>query len=348
MAHIENLEQHPGGYSHADQNRRVTPAVIRFTQHLAAVCDHDLESCQKLGKWGRQVAGRLGVDADTLDELRDAAHAWAHTLKGFSNTPRVVVQVYTDCSAKRFTCVVWADPGTGELARYTHPDNGDSLTPARAVQLIERAIRSLSVSDAAAPVVEIVLDPEDMLNVPVHTWNGAESDGLIPLLLAVRRRIALRCAPLASIEREEDRRARLERRWNRCVDGKTVYLDEWHVQDWRAYGALEEDHDAARVVVRAGRNDSASMIQLALHLGYPVIMWDHDATEAVADTHFVSLDPEGTLQGLPERVRSYWAKVHRDSSRHPARPALLLDSPHRQLPPVLEMTRQSLSDEASM
>lgn len=350
MAHIENLEQHPGGYSHADQKKRVTPAVIRFTQHLAAVCDHDPEWCQRLDKWGRRVAGRLGVDVETLDELRDAARAWAQDLKGSSNAPRVVVQVYPDRSTKTFICVVWADPGTGELARYTHPDNGASLAPAQAVQLIERAIRSLSVSDEAAPVVEIVLDPDDILNVPVHTWNGAEADSLFPfpLLLAVRRQIALRCAPMASIEREEDRRARLERRWNRCADGKAVYLDEWHAQEWRAYGALEEDHDAARVVIRAGRDNSAPMIQLALLLGYPVIMWDHETTEAVSDAHFAPLDPEGTLPELPERVRKYWTKVYREPSHHPVRPALLLDGPDPQLPPVLAMTRQSVSDEASM
>ncbi|TRO57080.1 hypothetical protein [Streptomyces sp. IB201691-2A2] len=346
LAHIENLEQHPGGYSHTDHGRRTAPAVIRFTQNLAAVFDQDPEWCQQLGAWGQRVAERLGVDTETLNELRETANAWAHAFKGSSNTPRVVVQLYPEPATETFTCVVWTDQGTGELARYSHEDNGVPLAPAQAVRLIQRATRSLSVSDTEAPVVEIVLDAGDMRAVPVYTW--ADAGHVVPLLLAVRRRITLRCAPLASIEHEEDRRTRLERRWSRRADGRAVYLDQGHAQGMSAYGALEDDHDVARVVVRAGCHDSAQMIQLALYLGYPVILWDHDAPQAVADSHFVPLDPEGTLPELPERVRRYWAKVCADPARHSVRPALLLDNPERKLPPVPSMTRQFASDEASI
>ena len=346
LAHIENLERHPGGYSHADHRRRTAPAVIRFTQNLASVFDQDPDWSQQLGTWGRRVAERLGVDSATLDELRETAKTWAQALKGSNNCPRVVVQVYPESVTKTFTCVIWTDPGTGELARYSHDDNGLPLAPAQAVQLIQRATRSLSISDAEAPVVEIVLDAGDLLGVPVYTWGDA--DGVVPLLLAVRRRIVLRCAPLASIEHEEDRRARLNRRWSHSADGKTVYLDQEHTQGMSAYGILEEDHDVARVVVRASCHDSAQMIQLALYLGYPAILWDHEAIGTPTDTHFVPLDPEGTLPELPERVRRYWAKAYADPACHPVRPALLLDNPEQRLPPLPAMTHQFASDEASM
>jgi hypothetical protein len=102
------------------------------------------------------------------------------------------------------------------------------------------------------------------------------------------------------------------------------------------------------VVVKTSCDDSAQMIQLALYLGYPVILWDHDASQDIADAHFVPLDPEGPLLELPERVRKYWAKVCMDPARHPARPALLLDDPEKQLPPVPALTRQFSSDEASV
>ncbi len=256
------------------------------------------------------------------------------------------MQVYPEHATETFTCVVWTDQGTGELVRYSHEDNGVPLAPAQAVQLIQRATRSLSVSDAEAPVVEIVLDAGDMRAVPVYTW--ADASHVVPLLLAVRRRITLRCAPLASVEHEEERRTRLERRWSNRADGRTVYLDQGHTQGMSAYGALEDDHDVARVVVRTGCHDSAQLIQLALYLGYPVILWDHDAPQAVADTHFAPLDPEGALPELPERVRRYWAKVCTDPARHPVRPVLLLDNPERTLPPVLTMTRHFASDEASI
>ncbi|MEU1466312.1 caspase family protein [Streptomyces sp. NPDC005727] len=348
LAHVENLEQHPGGRSHTNPRRRTAPAVIRFTEHLAAVFDQYPGWCRKLNKWGERVADRLGVDATTLEDLRTAAQAWARLLTQSSATPRVVVQVYPDPAAQTFTCVVWSDPGTGELARYAHDDNGIPLAPARAVRLIERAIRSLSVSDNQAPVVEIVLEAADMLSVPVHTWNGADPGHVVPLLLAVRRRLALRCAPLASTEAEEGRRAMLARRWHGRADGKAVYLDQIHAQGYSAYGRLEADQDVARVVVRTGGDDAARMIQLALYLGYPVILWDHEAAQALSDTYFVPLDPEGTIPELPERVRRYWAKVCEDPVGHPVRPALVLEDPERQMPPAPAMPRPSARDEASM
>ncbi|MFE2584662.1 caspase family protein [Streptomyces sp. NPDC059378] len=348
LAHVENLEQHPGGHSHTAPRRRTTPAVLRFTEHLVAVFDRYPGWCRKLSKWGERVADRLGVDTTTLEDLSAAAHSWAHSLTQSSTAPRVVVQVYPEPAAGTFTCVVWSDPGTGELGRYAHDDNGIPLAPDQAVRLIERAIRSLSVSDTQAPVVEIVLEAADMLAVPVHTWNGADPGHVVPLLLAVRRRLALRCAPLASAEAEESRRAMLERRWNGRGDGKAVYLDPIHAGGYSAYGRLEADQDVARVVVRAGGDDAARMIQFALYLGYPVILWDHDAAQAVPDSYFVPLDPEGTISELPERVRRYWAKVCEDPIQHPVRPALLLDNPERQMPPALAVLRQSASDEASM
>ncbi|MFH8937535.1 VMAP-C domain-containing protein [Streptomyces griseosporeus] len=338
MAHIERLERYPGGFSQVRHKRRMPPAVVRFTQHLAALCDGDRRWSQRLDQWGRRVAERLGVDADLLDDLCDEAEAWAESLTAAGHPPRLVVHVHPDHAHDTFVCVVWSDPGTGELVRYDHLDNGEPLSSEQAVQLIERAIRSLSVSDAAAPLVEMVLDPADIGTVPVHTWNGAEAESLFPLLLAVRRRMALRCAQLARPEYEEDRRVRLERRWNRCADGKVVHLYESHALGMGAYSALEEDHDAARVVIHAGRGTNERMIQLALRLGYPVIMWDHEATEAVPADHFDPLVPDGTLSDLPERVRRYWAKACAGTTEHPARPALLLDDPGRRLPPAPPIT----------
>lgn len=345
LAHIENLEQHPGGFSQTDGRRRTAPAVVRFTETLAALFDQDRQWCDQLGTWGRRVAERLGVDVETLDKLRNDAVAWTHAFKGSSNTPRVVVQVYPEHATNTFTCVVWTDTGTGELVRYPHDDNGVPLTPAQAVRLIQRATRSLSASDAEAPVVEIVLDAGDMLAAPVYAWSDPEP---VPMMLAVRRRMVLRCAPLASIEHEDDRRARLERRWSRHADGRAFYLDQAHTEGDSAYGILEEDQDVARVVVRTNCHDSARMIQLALYLGFPVIMWDAHAPQPVTDTHFAPLEPEGPLLELPERVRSYWAKICADSGRYPVRPALLLDDPDQQLPPVQALTPQFASDEASV
>jgi hypothetical protein len=351
MRHIERLEEFPGGRLPGTKGFKV-PAVVAFTQYLAL--HTGLEGVSpalrmKLWQWGDRVADRLLVAPGELDRVRERAEQWDDALRASRTTGRIVVQVHPDGTQDTYTCAVWTDPGTGELSRYGHADNGVPVGSARAARLIDRAARSLTTDDGAVPVVEIVMHYDDLPALPVQAWDGAPGD--VPaVLLGVEQQIALRCAPMASADKEDRRRDLLRRRWAAGRSpGRVVYLDESHAagdpRAIRAYGALRADREAARVVVCSGRRAGAALVRVALASGYPVILWDSEDSHGLAPGDFAPLDPEGDLHDLPGRVQAYWARAQADGAGHPLRPALLLEDPDRRLPPVLPLTRSSVPEE---
>ncbi|MDN0199157.1 hypothetical protein [Streptomyces sp. S.PNR 29] len=344
MDHVARLEEYPGGWSQVTKRFRV-PALVAFTKYLTvhtgpSSVPYPLRN--KLDRWGDRVAERLFVESADVDGVRDRAAEWDEEVSASSAPPRVVVQVYPQDEPDTFVCVVWSDAGTGKLAQYNDPDNGVPLSSARGVRLVQRALGSLTAEDGSTPVVEIVLRREHIVDVLVHAWDGAGGTGS-PLLLGVEQGVTLRCAPLAAAHREQSRRASLKRRWARRSLGKVVHLDESHADDdpraTRAYGALSTDGDASRAVVLSGRRAGALLVRAALAVGYPVVLWDSEDSQALDPAVFAPLQPEGDLAHLPERVRSYWARTRLDPVGHPVRPALLLEDHDRQLPPVLSLTR---------
>ncbi|WP_053708694.1 hypothetical protein [Streptomyces sp. NRRL B-3648] len=351
MEHLATLEEYPGRLSRTGKGFTV-PAVVAFTQYLAvhtgpAPVPYALR--RHLDRWGERVAGRLFVEPAELDSVREQAAEWDEAFTAADASSRVVVQVHPQGERDTYVCVVWVDAGTGTLDRFQDPENGVPLGSTRAMRLVQRAAQSLTDEDGTAPVVEIVLDHEDILDVSVHAWDGAGGVGT-PLLFGVEQRITLRCAPMVAVHREQSRRASLKRRWARRTRGNdVVYLDESHIGDdpraTRAYGALTTDGDAARAVVRSGRRAGELLVRAALAVGYPVVLWDSEDSRALDHTHFAPLEPEGDLSGLPERVRYYWAETHRDPPRHPIRPALLLEDHDRDLPPVPSLTRSPAPEE---
>ncbi|MEU6553428.1 hypothetical protein ABZ915_24580 [Streptomyces sp. NPDC046915] len=351
MTHVAGLEASPGRRSQAPPYALRVPAVVRFLHYLA-LCSEPVAADYLLRKalddWTERVVRRLGIEG-ALQSVRERAVRWNKTFAVTRTLPRVVVQIYPDEPRKLFTCVVWVDPGTGELSRFTHPDNGSPITPAQAVLLIERAVWSVTADDAS-PVVEIVLQHDDLFDLRVHTWDGSDGDETLPqAVLAVDHRITLRCAPMASTLWEERRQAALRRRWARRAAGTVVYLDDRHAQapGQHAYGRLQRDLDAARVVVRTARTTGALLVRAALVLGYPVVIWDVSDSQQVTDTHFASLAPERDLHELPGHLRDHWALNKEDSASHPLQPALLLEDHDRRLPPVLPLTQPSGPEEAS-
>ncbi|MGY1581118.1 VMAP-C domain-containing protein [Streptomyces sp. MN13] len=352
MKHIERLEEFPGGRLPGTNGFRV-PAVVAFTQYLALHTDLAGVSPalrMKLGHWADRVAGRLFVAPGELSRVREQAEKWDEGLEGArasGPSGRIVVQIHPGDTEDSYTCVVWTDPGTGELSRYGHTDNGVLLGSARAVQLIDKAARSLTTADGAVPVVEIVMQQDDLPALAVHAWDGAPGD--VPVLLGVEQQIALRCAPMASTDKEDRRRDLLRRRWAGRALGRVVYLDESHAADdpraSRAYGTLRADPEAARVVVCSGRRAGSALVRVALASGYPVILWDSEDSHGLVPEDFAPLQPEGDLDGLPARVQTYWAQTQADGPQHPLRPALLLEDPDRPLPPVLSLTRSSVAEE---
>ncbi|MFF5185062.1 hypothetical protein ACFY30_14965 [Streptomyces sp. NPDC000345] len=344
MACVKHFEEHTGGQSMARPGRQLVPAVVRFTELLAALA-HDIR--RPLHDWGERVARRLGVDPGGLAERRGEAMMWPGSLGG---TPRVVAQLDPaspggtsggdGAGEEHFICVMWIDTGAGGLERATE-QSMKPLTPRDVVRRIERTVSLLRALTEEEPVVEIVVPP-DAVHLPVDSWDGSDDDDPLPLLLGVGQATVLRCAPLASRDGEERRRAALERRWSRRHNDIVVYLDDEHLKDRAAvYGALMAYAEAARVVVRAAPPGRDRLVQAALRLGYPVVLWDRQAAQAVPEAHFAPLRPEGAVADLPWRVRHYRAKACADPVAHPARPAVLLEAADRPPPPVLSLAEPS-------
>ncbi|MFD7933862.1 hypothetical protein ACFV4T_04890 [Streptomyces sp. NPDC059755] len=349
MACVEHFEQYTGGQAMARPGRQLVPAVVRFTELLAAATP---DARWGLHEWGDRVARRLGVDDGGLAERRADAMIWADSLGGTDERPRVVAQVHVETSdtaavgdGPHFACVIWFDTGAGELMQA--PDQSGAPSPPRGVvRLIEAAVHRLAAITDLPPVVEIVLQP-DALQLPVDSWDGSDDGDLLPCLLGVEWETVLRCFPSASPEREKQRMAELRRRWAGRHNDRVIYLDDRHAEGYAAYGALKEDADAARAVVRAGPSNRERLVRAALLLGYPVVLWDREASGPVPNTHFAPLSPEASVDRLPWRVRDYRAGACRDPVAHPVRPALVLEDADRPLPPVLSLTEPSASDEAS-
>ncbi|MFF2524515.1 VMAP-C domain-containing protein [Streptomyces liangshanensis] len=364
MAAVHHLEERLGGLSVQPGGTPLVPAVVRFTEHMAGAAAPALR--EGLREWGDRVAERLGVRAGGLAERRADADAWAAGLDGSARPPRVLVQLHVDTasaggggvagaggsavlggedSPELYICALWIDTGTGELVRSAD-DHTTSLTPRQVVARIERAIHAMRPLAGCDPMVEVLLQPE-ALHLPVETWDGADPGEPVPALLGVERATVVRSAPLASRDSELRRRAQLRHRWAGRTGGKVVYLDDQHAEGHAGYGVLKADSEASRVVVRAGMKARARLVQMALYLGYPVVLWDQRATDAVPVPHFDPLAPGDPVDRLPGRVREYRAEVCWDPEAHPVRPGLLFEDEDRPLPRVLSLTELSESEEVS-
>lgn len=95
MACVAHFEEYTGGQSMVRPGRQLVPAVVRFTELLAAATP---VARSGLREWGDRVARRLGVDDGGLAERRADATTWADSLGGTTRRPRVVAQVHVETS----------------------------------------------------------------------------------------------------------------------------------------------------------------------------------------------------------------------------------------------------------
>ncbi|WP_460065441.1 VMAP-C domain-containing protein [Streptomyces sp. YKOK-I1] len=346
MACVEHFEELTGGQSVAHPGRQLVPAVVRFTELLAALVP---ALRRELQDWADRVAHRLGVDGGALAERRAEALSWPDSLGPAAGRPRVLAQLdaaplgSADDEDDRYTCVMWVDTGAGDLVQAAE-QSIEPLSSRGVVRRIKRTVKLLRAETEEIPVVEILLQP-DAVQLPVDAWNGADDGDALPYLLGVEWATALRCAPLADAEREEQRQEGLRNRRAGRYNDTVVFLDDGHAKGYAGYGALMADVRAARAVVRAGPDGRDRLVQAALRLGYPVVLWDRQAPAQVPDVHFDALRPERAVDGLPWRIRDYRAQACMNPAAHPACPAALLESADRPLPPVLSLT--GLSDPAA-
>ncbi|MDV9171653.1 hypothetical protein R6V09_16185 [Streptomyces sp. W16] len=353
MAHVKYLETLGLGHR-TDTKRLALPAVLRFVLCLAARPSVSPQLDAELLTWCYQVATvRLGVDKREFERWLKKSRT-PHALKAVKGLvpeapgtlpPSVVVQLSPGTEPDSFVARTWVRMEAGALRRHTSDHNGLQLSSSQVVQLIDDAVYSVTAEGAPSPLVEIVVRPDDLLQVPIHTWESVDDDGTL-LLPSVDHRIALRCEPLVRESRERKRQQLRARRWERRDGGEVIHLDTRHSVNARsAQAALQRDQCAARVIICTGSTDSVSLIMAALRLGYPMIMWDSETQVPVAPCHFEPLRPEDEIRSQPERVREYWSQFHENPDRYDLRPAFLLEDHERPLPPAHPLTRSARPEE---
>lgn len=341
MRRVEKLEEHWGS-AHRDGSgsHQLVPMVVRFTEYLAAVAGAP-QLTGDLRKWGERVVERFG--AGGLSERREDAAVWA-AARTTAQPQRVVVRVDEAGHGEQgplYSCAVWTDPGNGTLTRAGGAAAGGALSTDEVVRLIRKCAAAMAPPEP--PVVEVVTPP-DAVRVAYETWeDAAETGPLPPFRLGVGFPVVLRCEPLQHEEREQERRASLKRRWRAGENGGAapVPLDESHAEGYSAYYALMKNERASRVVVRSGPGNRYRMVELALYVGYPVVLWDQEAPGPVAEDHFAAVKPEKPVHGLPQRLRSHRSAVCGTPEHHRARPALVWENDDRPLPPHLFLAHPS-------
>lgn len=324
------LERHVGGLSFTDNASQLVPPLIKFTEHLAMLVEGDLRV--ETRAWGDRVACRLGVAAAGIEERRRDAENWAERQAGHRQRPRLVVQLFPEtddlATASRFTCTIWTGAGAETLKQHA-ASSSHPLSSGQVVRRIQRAAAELAAVDAEPLVVEVVLRQEH-IQLPVDTWDGADPTDAVPMILSVERPVVLRCAPLANSVREGTRRTELKNRWLQRANGTVVSLRDADVVDSSAYGALLRDKTAARAAIHASQQHREKLIQIALYLGYPVILWARGPQMQLPDDQFAPLALHGDAEGLPERLRAHLAA--NCGSQTASRPALFWENPDHLLP----------------
>lgn len=321
----------------------VVPPVLTFVEYLAA--SHRCCVLEPLRQWSDKVARRLQV-ARGLRERRHDAEQWADYVLTQGTVPvRVVVwlfpdQLAADGTSPRHECMVWTDPGSGQLRPFGASDNGQVLDNYKIFNLIDAAVNSLSVDERVT--VEVVLPIEMIAELDVARWEAAPPKS--SLRLGVRHPLALRCAPLGDVSEDEDERRRsreLRLRWPHRSEHPPVSLGGQHVTPDSLAGALQRDPHSAWVVVQIGGDRNGDLVRAALNLGYPLVLWDYTGCGELPQTHFKVLGVgDGTiphLADLPERLRHYRACSQVEPALYPMRPGLVLDDIDRPLPQPLAL-----------
>ncbi|KOV10491.1 hypothetical protein ADK60_37840 [Streptomyces sp. XY431] len=307
------------------QDAPFLPPVIRFLENLAALpaCEPRATDIRDLT---RSITDRLAISPEVLLHVREEAVANTARLARTPLPVRVIARLES-YDKDQYLCSVWTDRGNGAP---TLVSSGSDL-PCDQHEVVRRVIaanRSLGqVGAGSNQLVEIVLDDAD-LQLDVANWDGPANE-LSPIL-GWEYPVAIR-----SLNARSD--ADIRRRWE-APQTAPVLLHDADASDPGFYKRLSRESDASRVIVLAGPNGRVLAVQLAIRLGYPIIIWDAEAAVEVDERHFDPLDPGGDPEGLPERVR------HRRKSAGPPgprRPVLVWQHPDRPLGETLQTARHT-------
>ncbi|MER6122840.1 trypsin-like peptidase domain-containing protein [Streptomyces sp. NPDC001795] len=306
---IAALEEFWGDSAPVPDGSPRVPALLRAVEYLAATCVP--QQRRDFWEWSEQVAHRLGVAREALSERREDAADWARRRRERTGppSPRLTVRL-TRCSANTYRCEAWYDPGTGSSSseRQVLADD-EPYEPAELVRLLHRILVRETASAgprAVIPLVEVLLDPED-LDVPVDQWDNEASPHEVPVVLGAEYAVVVRC-PEAR-RRAPEYLQHWQARWAEIDRGRLLRLDHRHTKPLQVYGLLKADLAVSRVIVDCAPQHRAGLRAVCLALGVPVIVWDRQEPPGARGDQLTALLLNGPVRSLPHRVRRHRARA---------------------------------------
>ncbi|EPH45103.1 hypothetical protein STRAU_1731 [Streptomyces aurantiacus JA 4570] len=330
---IEALEEYWGDSAPVPDWSPRVPALLRAVEYLAATCTP--KQTREFWKWSEQVAHRLGVGREALGERRDDGADWARRRRERTEppSPRLTVHL-TRCSGETYRCTAWYDPGTGSSGteRQVVADDAPRV-PAEIARLVHHVLVRETASAAAAavlPVVEVLLDPED-LDVAVDQWEEEAAPYEVPVVLGAEYALVVRCPEVRN--RAPDSLQNWRSRWAAIDRGGLLRIDHRHTTPRQVYGLLKADLAVARVIIDCPPQHRAALRAACLVLGVPVVVWDR---QAVPGDQLTALLLNGAVRSLPHRVRQHRARALAEGDRAGVlAPALVWDDASRPPPRAL-------------
>lgn len=315
----------------------MVPPLVRLAVFLsAAVTDKAIR--KQLDDWCDDVRRRLGRDSSLLADCREQASEWARLRR------RPVARIVVDLSrndevGERYICHFWR-VREGRAPEAT----GISAGPYTAEE-IGRQIHGLAgePEDGAFPRIDLVVGKQH-LDVPFDGWTAATmadefaqfgvSSPVLEgrLMLGAQYQVTLRLREYWSeTEKEDDRRAMLKRRWESGRTDPFVVKDD---KDPRvvAREMRAEHSDASWAVLHGDRKRREWLLSACLALGFPVVLWDREASHAEHAQRLDNIVGSVAFSELPEAVRRFREDVYYAARTDAARPAMLWDDPGTVLP----------------
>lgn len=330
---IAALEEFWGDSAPVPDGSPRVPALLRAVEYLAATCVPN--QMRDFWAWSDQVARRLGVAREALNERRDDAAEWARRRRERTgpSSPRLTVQL-SRCAGDTYRCSAWYDPGTGTDGTERQVLAADEpCGPTELVRLLHRILVRETASagpTAAVPLVEVLLGPED-LDIAVDQWDNGASPHEVPVVLGAEYAVVVRCPELRRRVPESVRHWRS--RWARIDRGELLRLDHRYTTPLQVYGLLKAELDVARVVIACAPQHRAAVRAACLVLGVPVVVWDRRSPPGAPDDQLTALLLNGPARGLPHRVRRHRARVLAESGgTGTVEPALVWDDASRPPP----------------
>ncbi|MFJ4368879.1 hypothetical protein ACIP4S_32755 [Streptomyces chartreusis] len=321
VAWVRQLEKHRLGYH---------PPLVHFTEFLAAIVpDPDADA---LRTWGLKTVLRIGGSDQVVGAWKDDARRWA-AIRPPLHRSRVIVELDAGAGAKwdvaqSFKCAVWSDIGDGQLVPGPS-SHGGRYSATQVTRLIAEAVEKHGSSD---PVIEIVV-PLEGLAVPADTWRCTISGRRAPKLLAVDHPVVLRCTAAGSVH---------GRQW---APARAVLLTDRYRDTMAAYGRLQADRSSGIALVTADQAHRSDLAQLAVELGYRVVLWERELPGPLAEDFYEPVLPLNALGTLPDRVRAYRANALADPATYQGSLSVVYDNPLLPLPDVLILTQETTADD---